>query len=147
MPPTKAKSSKGIQLQRGDGGGSEVFTTIAEVTNITGPTENAGELDATSFDSTGMEFIGGLPDAGEVTFEVNFVGSNAQQQGLRTDSRAGTLRNFKLVLPDHATDPTTVAFSALVTKPPELSAAVNGVIKGSCTLKISGLPTWTYAPA
>lgn len=143
---TKAKSTRGIQLQRGDGGGTEVFTTIGEVTNIKGPSEKAGQLDATSFDSTAMEFIAGLSDPGEITFDVNFVGSDAQQQGLRTDLRNGTLRNFKLKLNDHATTPTTVAFAAIVTSAPELSGSVNQVLKGSCSLKISGTPTWTYAP-
>lgn len=145
--PTKAKSSKGIKLQRGDGGGTEVFTTIGEVTNVKGPAEKATQLDATSFDSTAMEFIAGLSDSGELTFDVNFVGSDAQQQGLRSDLRAGTLRNFKLILADHATTPTTIAFAAIVTAAPEVSAGVNQVVKGSCSLKISGLPTWTYAPA
>lgn len=144
---TKAKSTKGLQLQRGDGGGSEVFTTIGEVTNIKGPSEKAGQLDATSFDSTAMEFIAGLSDNGEVTFDVNFVGSDAQQQGLRTDLRNGTLRNFKIIINDHATTKTTVAFAAIVTASPELSGSVNQVIKGSCSLKVSGLATWTYAPA
>lgn len=144
---TKAKSSKGIKLQRGDGGGSEVFTTIAEITNVKGPSQKAGTLDATSFDSTSMEFIAALSDGGEVTFDMNFIGSDAQQQGLRTDHVAGTVRNFKLIYPDHATTPTTVSFAALVTAPPEPSGGVNQVIKGSASLKVSGAPTWTYAPA
>ena len=143
---TKAKSSKGIRLQRGDGGGTEVFTTIGEVTNVKGPAEKAPQLDATSFDSTSMEFIAGLSDSGEVSFDVNFVGSDAQQQGLRTDCRNGTLRNFKLILNDHVSTPTTITFAAIVTAPPELSASVNQVVKGSCSLKISGTPTWSYAP-
>lgn len=144
---TKAKSSKGIKLQRGDGGGTEVFTTIAEVTNVKGPSEKAGQLDATSFDSTSMEFIAGLADSGEITFDLNFVGSDAQQQGLRTDLRAGTLRNFKLILADHATTPTTISFAAIVTAAPEISASVNAVVKSSCSVKISGTPSWSYAPA
>lgn len=144
---TKAKSTKGLRLQRGDGGGSEIFTTIGEVTNIKGPSEKAPQIDATSFDSTGMEFIGGLADGGEVTFDVNFVGSDAQQQGLRTDLRAGTLRNFKIIINDHISSPTTISLSAIVTAAPEISGGVNQVIKGSVSIKVSGLPTWSYAPA
>lgn len=144
---TKAKSTKGLRLQRGDGGGSEVFTTIGEVTNIKGPSEKAPQLDATSFDSTSMEFIAGLADGGEVTFDVNFVASDAQQQGLRTDLRAGTVRNFKLIVNDHATTPTTITFAAIVTAAPEISGSVNQVIKSSCSLKVSGTATWSYAPA
>lgn len=145
--PTKAKSTKGLKLQRGDGGGTEVFTTIGEVTNIKGPSEKASQLDATSFDSTAMEYIAGLADSGEITFDVNFVASDAQQQGLRTDLRNGTLRNFKLIINDHATTPTTVTFSGVVTSAPEISGGVSQVIKSSCSIRISGLPTWTYAPA
>lgn len=145
---TKATSTKKIRLQRGDGADpTEAFTTIAEVTNIKGPGEKAPQLDASSFDSEAMEFIAGLPDSGELTFDVNFVGSDVQQQGLRTDLRNGTLRNFKLILNDHATTPTTISFAAIVTAAPELSGSTNQVLKGSCSLKISGVPDWEYAPA
>jgi hypothetical protein len=143
---TKATSSKGIKLQRGDGAGSETFTTIGEVTNIKGPSEKAAPIDATSFDSVAYEFIGGLPDNGELTFDVNFVASDAQQQGLRADLRAGVTRHFKLILNDNAVTPTTVNFSAVITAAPELSASVNSVVKGSCSVRISGQPTWNYAP-
>lgn len=143
---TKATSTKGIKLQRGDGGGTEVFTTIGEVTSIKGPNEKASQLDATSFDSTAMEFIAGVSEPGDLTFDVNFVGNNLQQQGLRTDLRNGTLRNFKLILVDSIATPTTISFAAIVTAAPELSGAVNGVLKGSCSLKLSGPSTWSYAP-
>jgi hypothetical protein len=143
---TKAKSTRGIKLQRGDGAGSETFTTIAEVTNIKGPTEKAPQLDATSFDSVAMEYIAGLPDNGELTFDCNFIGNDAQQQGLRTDLRAGTARHFKLVLNDDAVTPTTISFTAIVTGAPEISGSVNAVVKGSCSLRITGQATWVYAP-
>lgn len=144
---TNAKSSIGVKLQRGDGAGSETFTTIGEVISFKGPSEKAPQLDATSFDSTAMEFIAGLPDNGELTFECLFVGSNTQQQGLRTDLRAGTLRNFKLNLNDHVSDPTIVSFSGIVTGAPEVGASVNQVVKGSCSIRISGTASWHYRPS
>jgi hypothetical protein len=143
---TKAVSTKRFKLQIGDGAGSETFTTIAELTNVKGPSEKAAQLDATSFDSDAMEFIAGLSDNGEVTFDVNFVGSNAQQQQLRTDLRAGNKRNFKIIVNDHPTTPTTINFAAIVTQAPELSGSVNAVLKGSGALKVSGQATWSYAP-
>jgi len=146
---TKATSTKGVQLQRGDGGSpTETFTKIAEVISFKGPSEKAPQLDATSFDSVAMEFIAGLPDNGEITAEVQYVGTDAQQQGLRTDLRAGTKRNFKLVLNDQpagGSNPTSIAFAAIVTQAPELGGSVNNVIKGSISLRISGAATWTYA--
>lgn len=144
---TKAKASKGTLVQRGDGGGSEVFTTIGEVLSFAGPGEAAESIDVTSFDSVAKEFIStGLPDGGEVTFELNFVGSDAQQQGLREDLRAGTVRNFKVVLNDHAVTKTTFAFSAVVTALEGPSAGQGEQYKMSVTLKVSGQATITYAP-
>lgn len=145
---TRATSTKNVKLQRGDGATSETFTTIAEVINFKGPSEKAAALDATSFDSAAMEYIAGLADNGEFTAEVLFVGPDAQQQGLRTDLRNGTKRNFKLILNDQpvgGVQPTSVAFTAIVTAAPEIGGGVNQVVKGSVTLRITGVATWTYA--
>jgi Lambda phage tail tube protein, TTP len=146
---TKATSTKAVKVQRGDGGSpTETFTTVAEVTTFKGPTEKAPQLDATSFDSTAMEYIAGLPDNGDLTFDVLFVGTDPQQQGLRTDLRAGTRRNFKIVLndmPSGGSNPTSVLFAAIVTQAPEIGGGVNAVVKGSVSLRITGTPAWTYA--
>lgn len=142
---TKAKSTKGVMLQRGDGGGSEVFTTVAEVKSFDGPTESAPDIEVSSFDSTAEEFIAGLPANGEVQLGLNFIGPDVQQQGLRTDLRAGTLRNFKLILADHATTPTTFSFAAIV-KELGMSGQVKAAVEAKCTLKLSGPATVTYAP-
>lgn len=145
--PTKAKASKGTLIQRGDGGGTEVFTTIGEVVSFAGPGEEMGTIDATSFDSTAMEYIAdGLVEGGEVTLGINFVGSDAQQQGLRTDLRAGTKRNFKILLNDHATNKTTFAFAALVTKIDGPKAGQKEKYSADVTLKVTELTTVTYAP-
>lgn len=146
---TKAKAAKGTAIKRGDGGGSEVFTTIGEVISFSGPGESVETIDATSFDSTGAEFISSaLVEAGELTLEVNFVGSDAQQQGLRADLRAGTLRNFQVILNDHTSNKTTIAISAIVTNFDGPSAASpRDKYVANITIKPSGLPTITYAPA
>ncbi len=143
---TKAKAAKGTMLKRGDGGGSETFTTIGEVKSFHGPNRTAPAIAASSFDSTADEVIAGLPNSGEVSFEMNWVGSNGQQQGLETDRTNGTLRNFQIVLNDHASSPSTFAFSALVTALDIAGDDPNSAYKSSCTLTISGAPTITYAP-
>jgi len=144
---TKAKATKGTKIQRGDGGGSEVFTTIGEITNFSGPSSMVSELDVTSFDSTAREFISdGLPDSGEVTFDLNFVGNDAQQQGLRADCDAGTLRNFKIILADHASTPTTFAFAAIVKKFDGPKGGIAAAYSASISLRVSGAKTVTYAP-
>lgn len=144
---TKAKAAKNTKLKRGDGGSPETFTLVGEVRSISGPSESVETIDVTSQDSTAKEFISaGLVDGGEVTLEMNLIGSDAQQQGLRSDMVNGTLRNFKLELNDHATNPTTFSFSAIVTNM-EPSAELGSQYSTSVTLKVSGLTTVTWAPA
>lgn len=140
---TSAISSFGTLLKKGDGGSPEVFTTIAEVLDIEGPDESLETEDVTSHDSTSgwVEKIGTLLDGGEVSFEVNFVPTNATHDsttGLRADMINRTRRNFQMVLPDAGT--TTYAFAALVTnvKPSE---PVKGALRAEVTLEISGVVT------
>ena len=148
---TKATTTKGLKLQRGNGATpTETFTLIGEITSLNGPDESAEQIDVTSFDSTAREFRAALVDSGEVSFDMNFVGSDAQQQGLRADIRAGTVRNFKLILPDAALEAncSTCAFAAVVTalSGPQ-AGGPDAAITQSCTLKVSGQPTWTYVAA
>ncbi|KKL29023.1 hypothetical protein LCGC14_2369280 [marine sediment metagenome] len=116
---TIAIDAHGTLLKLGDGGGgSEVFTTVAEVTDISGPSMTLDPIDVTSHDSTAAyrEFIGGLLDAGEVTLTINYVptaGTHDATTGLIADMVARVVRNFQLVFPDSGT--TTWSFAALIT--------------------------------
>ena len=136
---TNALKSQGVALKRGDGGGTEVFTTIGEVFSITGPGGSATVIDATHFQSTAKEKIMGLPDEGQVSLEMNLDPTDAEQTGLRSDRDAQTLRNFQLVLTDGGS--TTISFSAYVMTF-SISMAVDDKITASVTLEISGSATW-----
>ena len=145
--PTKAKSTKNTKFQRGDGGGTEVFTTIGEVTGFSAPGREQGEIVVTNFDSDAVEVIGdGLADGGTISLPMNFVGPDAQQQGLRTDCESGVTRNFKLILNDHTSNPTTFSFSAIVKKVDGPKGGVGEAYKMDVTLRVTGKPTVTYAP-
>jgi len=138
---TRAKPAKGTKLMRGDGGGTEVFTTIGEVVDFSGPENEVAVIDATSFDSVADEVIAGLPKTGPITFNLLYVGGNAQQQGLEADRVAGTLRNFRLQLNDHATTPTILAVSAIVNKVGLSGGGSNQAYKRSITITPSGAMT------
>jgi predicted secreted protein len=145
---TKAVTTKALKLKRGDAATpTEAFTVIAEITNIAGPDESAAQIEATSFDSTAKEFIAALADSGEVSFDMNFIGDDAQQQGLRSDLRAGTKRNFKLIIPDRTLEAScsTCSFAAIVTSLSGPQGGNDEKITQSCTLKVSGTPNWVYA--
>lgn len=137
---SNAIETQGVQIQRGNGAASEIFTTIAEITDFDGPGGSASEIDTTSLDSTAREFLMGLKDEGQFTFNCNLVPSDTAQTGLRTDRDNRTLRNFKVILTDASS--TTLTFSAYVMGF-SISGAVDDKIGASVTLRISGAVTWS----
>jgi predicted secreted protein len=134
-------SAFGVQFQRGDGATpTEVFVTVGEATNISGPGMERDVIDVTSHDSPNRfrEYVGGLVDGGEVTFEVNW--DPALHVGLIADFQDPTPRNYQIVMPD----------------PPGGDWAFTGFITGmgheyphddkmsaDFTFKISGEPVFT----
>jgi predicted secreted protein len=134
----------GTLLKIGDGGTpTEVFTTIAEVTEIGGPELSLDTVDGTTHSSTGgwEEVIPTILRSGEVSFTIQYdpVGATHDAStGLIKDMTDKTLRNFQLVFPD--TGSTTWTISAYVTgfSP---SMAVDGKLSADCSLKLSGQPT------
>ena len=65
---TAAQIGAGTLFKRGDGASPEVFTTIAEVTSVDGPTSVFDIIDVTTMESTGndREFIAGKGDPGGI---------------------------------------------------------------------------------
>jgi hypothetical protein len=82
-----------------------------------------------------------LIDAGELTFDVNFIPTNATQSqstGLLKDLKNRTKRNWQLVFPDGSS--TTWAFAAYVTGF-QISAPPDDLLGASVTLRLTGQPT------
>lgn len=136
-------SSFGTLLKMGDGASPEVFTTIAEVLDISGPSLALDTEETTSHSSTGgwEEFVATILRSGEVSFSVNYdpVGATHDAStGLISDMENRTLRNFQLVFPD--TGSTTWSFAAYVTGF-EPGMPVAGKLSADVSLKISGQPT------
>lgn len=143
MPISNAVSAFGTFIKIGDGASPEVFATIAEVMSINGPSLSLETIDVTTHSSgePWRQFIGGLLDAGEVSFDINFIPTSTTHSftaGLLKDMTDRTQRNFKLVFPD--TGGTSWVFTALVTSF-ECTEAIDDVIKAAVTLKLSGVPT------
>lgn len=139
---TGALAGYGCLLKIGDGGGTEVFTTIAELKDIDGPELELEMKEVTSHDSAGWrEYIGTLLSAGEVTFALNFIPTHPTHSfsaGLIKDQVNRTKRNFRLVFSDVAA--TTWGFAALVNKVKPTSP-VEDELAADVTLQVSGQPT------
>ena len=134
----------GTLLKIGDGATpTENFTTIAEVSNISGPGLSMDTIDVTSHSSADgwREYIAGQLEAGEITFDINYIPTEVTHnlaKGLLGDLAAKTRRNFQLVFPDAGS--TTWKFTALVTGF-EPSEPVDDKLAASVSLKLSGKPT------
>ena len=128
----------GTQFQRGDGGGPEVFTTIASVTKISPPSPKRDTADVTAHDSPNgyKEVIGLLREGGEVTIEINFRPS--VHGVLLADLDDELPRSYRVIFPDPTT--TTWDFKAVMTGF-ENDAPHDGKLTGKVTFQISGKPT------
>lgn len=134
--------ANGTLLKHGDGASVEVFTTVPEVTKLSGPSVKFALLDVTSHDSSGgfREYIPGLADGDNITAELNWKPSNVVHKALRVDSYARTLRNFKTIFPD-ATDNTVLTSTYVADIAPK--ADMGAILAAAVTIKVTGLPAWS----
>lgn len=129
----------GAQLKRGDGATpTEVFTAIADPTNISGPGLSRETIDVTSHGSPDgwMQFLGGLKDGGEVSVDVNYDPGN--HDALVADFDDSAPRHYQIVFPDDQA--TTWSFGAILTGF-EPEAPYDDKLAASLTFKVSGKPT------
>lgn len=128
--------SQGVQLQLGDGASPEVFTSVGQVTNVSGLRGGqATVIDTTNLSSTRREKTMGLPDEGQVTVSLHYDPSDAQHTQMEVARAGRTLTNFKLTLP--TTPVTEFAFSGFVLTFP-INNALDTVVQGDVTIEITG---------
>lgn len=136
-------SAFGTQLQMGDGGGPEVFTTVAQVRNISGPGFSFDTIDTTAHDSPGAweEFVPSFLHSGELTLDIIYdpaLATHNNSTGLLSVFRQRLKKNWKIVWPDTAAS--VWAFAAYVTGF-EPNAPHDDALTATVTLKLSGAPT------
>ncbi len=119
-------------------------TTVAGVRDISGPNLSLETPDVTNHSSTGAwrEFVGGVKDGGEVTFDLVFdpvAATHKNASGgllyLLTTRASGS---FSLTFPD--TGATVWSFAAFVTAF-EPGEPIDDALTANVTLKITGQPT------
>ena len=84
MPASEAMLGYGSVFEVANENSPNDFTAMAEVTNITPPHADVDQVDVTHMQSPNRyrEFIDGLIDAGECSFDINFVPGNATDDRL-----------------------------------------------------------------
>jgi len=129
---TSASIGNGAQFQI-ESATPGTFTAIAEVYDITPPNETTDVIDASHMGSPDREFIMGLTDPGETSFEMNFVPGSASE-GLLLAAKATRLaKKFRIVFPNDQ----TWTFSGLLTGY-EPAVPNDDKMTATVTIKVTG---------
>src|SRR5262245_17245388 len=129
-----AQGTTGIVLKRGNGGSPEVFSAVGEISGFDGPGGSANEIDVSHFTSSAKEYIIGLKDEGEITFDMNFVPTDPGQSGLWGDRDTRAKRNFTLTFSDLTHVMTFTAYVRTL----RLTGRTDDAVRGALTLRITG---------
>ena len=127
-------------------------TAIAEVFSISGPSYSQTAVDTTHHTSTSRfrTFVPGMSDAGDISFDMRYVPTDATHDATSTTGMVGLFgataaTTFVLVFPDNGTTTNSyLAFSGIMTSFTP-SADLDSSLDASATIKITGKPTLTEA--
>lgn len=139
MTQSTAIDAYGTILKIGDGATpTEVFTAIANVTNLSPPPLDREEYETTHHDGSGWdEWIVGVKRGGQISLDVDWVpteSTHGYTSGMLKDWDDGTLRNFQLVWPDSGS--TTWTFAGYIKTITPAAPAV-GKLTATITIRIS----------
>lgn len=134
---TDARIGYGTKYGVRRSGGSLV--QIAEVINVTPGEATADRIDATHMLSPGRrrEYISGLIDNGEASFEINWVPGNATDELLRDLMASGEVADHLITFPNGV----TVEFEAAVTGFSK-AIPIDDRMTATITVAVSGEETW-----
>lgn len=112
------------------------FTQVNNIKTYTGFDGTASELDKTNLSSIAKEFMLGLVDFGQFTFEFDADLNDAGQAALRSHQQSSAIANFRLLLPGTGSN-LTYTWQGYVKKFSQ-TGGVDQIVKGSCDIRISG---------
>lgn len=135
---TSARIGSGAELWLDDDGG--LLTQLAEIVSVTPPQSVADDVEATHMLSPNRrrEWISGLIDDGEGTFEMNYVPGSATDVICRDALDDGVEREYKIVIPDGAFG-WEITGSCRV-RGYERSVPIDDRMTATLTIKFSGSP-------
>ena len=84
--------------------GTPALVQLGEILSVTPPNPQTAQVEATHMGSPDRrrEFIAGLIDDGEGTFEMNYVPGSTTDVLIRASQTAGDTRAYRIVIPDGA---------------------------------------------
>jgi len=138
MPDTQARIGHGITMEMADIATPTVFTYLSEIFDVTPPSDTTDTPDATHMQSPNKtrEFIDGLTDPGEASFEMNYVPGSASDLALT--AAKGQRKWLRLTFPNGV----QLLFIG-IRQGYEKSAPTDDKMTASVTFKVSGEPVLT----
>lgn len=121
---------------------SSALTPIAEVINVTPGEATADRIDATHMQSPNRrrEYISGLIDNGEASFEINWVPGSTTDEFIRDLFESGETRDHQIEFPNGVTvtyEASIIGYSKAVPIDDRMTATI--------TVAVSGAETWGEA--
>ncbi|MEW9808598.1 phage tail tube protein [Mesorhizobium sp. ZMM04-5] len=148
---TDAAIGYGSVFEVSTNGGSS-WTEIAEVFSITPPSDTVDVIDATHMASPNRtrEFVLGLQDPGEASFEMNFVPGSASDAYIQARKAAGVAVKCRITFPNATIwtfDGLLTGYVPAVPNDDKMSATVTFKVTGSYVATPAAAPTNTVLPA
>lgn len=157
MAIAQAIPAIGVLLQVGNGASPEVFSSIANIGDLSGPTTQVAVVDVTSHTSPAAPFRLKQPtliDQGTISIPLYFVPSSGGPSGgfighnfaaglgrllVNRGLTPGVPYNFKIVYPDGAS--TTDQFKGFITKYSK-KMPVAGVLQADVEITLTDIPSF-----
>ena len=127
--------AQGIELRLPVAG---TMTAIPGVMSITGPGKSRDTVEVTSHSSPDSyrEFIGGLRDGGELTFDMNEYFGDPAQLALEAEFDADIATDFEMLFP-RAVENNLLTFSGFVTAT-NWNGPIDAQVTRPVTIKVTG---------
>jgi len=121
------------------------FIEVAEVINVTPGEATADRIDATHMQSPNRrrEYISGLIDNGEASFEINWVPGSDTDEMLRTLFESGQTVEHRITFPG-STPRNTVTYEASIIGYSK-AIPIDDRMTATITVAVSGAETWGTA--
>lgn len=148
MAERDAHTGLGTKLQRGDGNSPENFISVLGIKSVSGPDISRDIHDTTDMDAVQFRtFIGGLVDAGEISFEANFLPREATQNqsagGFMADFDRGSCDsrgNWRILLPECEGEADAYWAFAGIVSGQSVELPMDDIMTFQGTIKVSGRP-------
>lgn len=136
MPASNAITGYDTAFAIDDGAGT--FNELAELIDIKPPNQQSDDVEVTNYKSPNRtkEYIPGLIEPGEMTFDINWIPSDATDQIIQALKTSGAVRAMKITWPNGV----TWSWDGYI-KGFEPTAPLNDRMTGTVTVKVSGATT------